>query len=76
MDSFTKIVDLYRKNNGYVHESLIRKRNIDGIYGLYINEKIEKNTLLIRTPENLILKIKNKIINTHDKISVSNFISP
>ncbi|SVA27479.1 uncharacterized protein METZ01_LOCUS80333 [marine metagenome] len=61
MKGCEQIIELYKKNGGYIHKSLIRKKNKDNIYGIFTNEKIEKNTLLIKTPSKLILGINNNI---------------
>ena len=61
MKGCEQIIELYRKNGGYIHKSLIRKKNKNNIYGIFTNEKIEKNTLLIKTPSKLILGINNNI---------------
>ena len=56
MDSkFNQLKEWFIKNGGYIHPSLIRKKTEKGHYGLFATEKIEKDTIIIRTPENLVL---------------------
>lgn len=61
MNSFNQIIKFYRDNGGFIHKSLYRKKNKDGVYGIFTKEKIEPNTILIKTPEKLMITINNNI---------------
>ena len=67
-EKFNKLKEWFIKNGGYIADSIIRKKTEEGHYGLFTTEKLESDTIIIKTPPNLCLNILDDIkgIDTSD----------
>ena len=81
-EKFNKLKKWFIQNGGYINDSIIRKKTEKGYYGLFTTEKLEKDTVIIKTPSNLCLDIldnlkeffeKEHIIPSNNLIFISSF---
>ncbi|GAF68433.1 unnamed protein product, partial [marine sediment metagenome] len=71
--NFKEFLEWITKHNGFLHESIIRKK-VNGIFGMYATQNIPKNTVLTKLPyktciisRHITKKINNTTTKTNDQ---------
>jgi len=66
-EKFNKLKKWFIQNGGYIRDSIIRKKTEKGYYGLFTTEKLESDTIIIKTPQNLCLNILDNVKNIEEE---------
>lgn len=56
MNNFVNLVKKVKEKGGFIHPSLVRRKTDKGIYGIFTNKCISKNTLILQIPNSFTIK--------------------
>ena len=75
MNNFDLLKEWVIQNGGYVHPAIYRKKNENGIYGLFTNQDLNPNEVLIKVSESIFINENTNNINFNDNYN-TNIIFP